>query len=211
MSNTYHYLDENRTPQGPLPEEDIARLAETERQNGRELLVARPGDSTWLPYDAATNATAHIAPVRPQAARAAAPVRPQPARPQSVSAPVTAAPPAMSVSMPAPLGSMGAPMQPLSYMQQSAPPPQRGGNGGGGGGATPWLSIVCYVAAALLFLTLLANAILLLVNLPAGKVPGTYVVQIISEFAAAIIAGIAFAWLGNALALFSEIAANTRR
>jgi len=53
MSDFYHYLDEQRQPQGPLPEEEIARLADAARAAGKEFLVARPGADAWLPFEQA--------------------------------------------------------------------------------------------------------------------------------------------------------------
>ncbi|MDR2513053.1 MAG: hypothetical protein LBD01_04590 [Puniceicoccales bacterium] len=204
MSN-YHYLNESGKTVGPVSIEEIEKLAEAFRQNGRELLVARPGDSRWLPYTvggAAPTAAPVAAPVRPAVVAPQAPVRP--AQAQQPQAPVR--PQNVYQAQPQPMAPMGAPR---GMMPTPAGFPPSGFSGFSM--RSTWLSttirVTSYVLAVLFALAALVFFVLLIVGLASGNAAaatsGVVGLPLALSFLAA---ALSLTWMGKVVSLLEEIA-----
>lgn len=213
MSN-YHYLDESGKAVGPVSIEEIEQLAESFRQKGRELLVARPGDSRWLPYATGAKepvraATAPQQPVRPmQAQQQHSSPAAQPQRPQQAAMPVR---PQQVVVQPQQMQPMGMP-QGMASMPPGFPP----SGFPGFSMRSTWLSstirIVFYAFAVLGAGTAMTFFILFIAGIASGKaetaVGGVMLLPMAGGF---LLGSIFLAWSGKIVSLLEEIASALKR
>jgi hypothetical protein len=186
----YHYLDAAGKPQGPVSETEVEKLAAEARQKGKELLVAKPGDTGWTPYVLTAAPVAAAAP--PKRASNPTPARPPAAAAAgAVAAPTAAAAPAQA------------------HVQAQAAPVARATREVG----TPWVAVICNAVAGLFLLSLVATAVLVIAaiatkNEGLAAFAGTVG---IAALPCSLASALFFAWAGKVVSLLAEIAANTRR
>ncbi len=216
--STYHYLDENNKPCGPVDEAGLREVAEKAKTSGRDIMIAKPGDSQWLPFSKAFAAGAPAPAARPQqlirsvpvaAAQPAKLAQPQPVKPAAQPA---AAPAQEAKVSPAVSPEPTAASQPEESSQPSPVSPAKSG------ARMPWLAIACYAVAGLFVLMpiiVIAGVAILSLAGSGGDSPGTAAgaVNFLSALMivpGCLISALFFALAGKSLSLLNEIAYNTR-